>query len=344
MTTDRVVPGEWGPQQHVYLAWPDDEEEWGGALASARSEWRALVASIANGGLAVRIMVPSDDVQRGLEAELAASHCAMEQLSFYSCRYGDIWLRDTTPLLLRRGEDLHAVQPHFNGWGKKYLFPDDQHVAPWMTGLEGLPCSKLDLVVEGGALESNGAGLLLTTRSCLLDPNRNPGRSEQDITADLEASLGAKKVLWLNSGLQNDHTDGHIDTLARFVSEDTVVCMVGEQSDPNRAVLDEIHAALRQMTGLNGEQLAIHTIPSPGSILADDGTLLPASYLNFMITPTTVLVPTYGSPSDAAAVEAIGGHFPERRTTGLPARGILHGGGAFHCISKEVPLQSPATS
>jgi agmatine deiminase len=196
-----------------------------------------------------------------------------------------------------------------------------------------------DWVLEGGSVDVDGEGTLLTTRQCLLHPNRNPSMDASSIEARLREALGVDKVLWLNEGLLNDHTDGHVDTIARFAAPGVVACMEpAKDDDPNEKVLREIAGELEEMTDARGRRLEVVRIQSPGRVESDDGQILPASYLNFYIGNRAVVVPTFGSPADEAAVRAIAGLFPTRRTVGIDARAILSGGGAFHCITQQQPL------
>jgi agmatine deiminase len=192
-------------------------------------------------------------------------------------------------------------------------------------------------VLEGGSVEVDGEGTLLTTRQCLLHPNRNPSLTQAAAEGWLEEALGVQKVLWLAEGLMNDHTDGHVDTLARFVAPGVVVCMEASLDDPNAPVLEAIGRDLDRMTDAQGRKLTVVRVPSPGRILGRDGAIMPASYVNFYIGNRAVVVPTYLSPHDDDAVEAIARLFPTRLTVGIDARSILSGGGAFHCITQQQP-------
>jgi len=189
-------------------------------------------------------------------------------------------------------------------------------------------------VLEGGALDVDGEGTLLTTKQCLLDGIRNPGIDQRGYEARLAWALGVDRVVWLERGLANDHTDGHVDTLARFVAPGVVACMEpAGAGDPNHDVLREIIRDLR------AAKLEVVTVPSPGRVLDATGTVMPASYMNFYIANTTVIVPTYGVPVDDAAVEAIAKLFPTRRTIGLDGKPVVVGGGAFHCSTQQQPAR-----
>jgi agmatine deiminase len=202
------------------------------------------------------------------------------------------------------------------------------------TGARG---AAFDFVLEGGAVEVDGEGTVLTTRQCLLGGARNPGLDEAALEARLCWALGAERVVWLDRGLANDHTDGHIDTLARFVMPGVVACMEPAADDPNRDALAGIVADLGAARTAAGEKLEVVTVPSPGAVEDIAGNLMPASYMNFYIANTVVVVPTYGVATDGAAVAAIAAMFPTRRTIGVPGKPVVVGGGAFHCATQQQP-------
>lgn len=340
MTNDQGQrTAEWFPHEACWLAWPSHEKEWGPDLEAAQAEFVQLCRAISAGESGERLEILVLD-EAGKTA--AAQAIGVEGARFHIIPFGDIWLRDIGPIFRREpGGKLAAVRFDFNGWGEKYVFPGDAEVATNIIKLLDVPEFYFPVVVEGGALEFDGEGTCLTTRSCLLNPNRNPNASEAEIEAILERAFGVSKVLWLNQGLLNDHTDGHIDTLARFVAPGTVLCMAPvESDDPNQEVLAEIARDLSEFTDARGRRLEVHQIPSPGRILNDWGEVMPASYMNFYIANNSVVVPTYGSPQDDVAVAEIARFFPNRRTVGLPSKAILTGGGSFHCITQEQPLVS----
>ncbi|AGY58795.1 agmatine deiminase family protein [Gloeobacter kilaueensis] len=335
-------PAEWQPHAACWLAWPSDASLWEQKLPKAQQEFAALCRAIADPdprtgerrGEQLEILVP--DAEREQEARLA-----LEDLSarFHRIPFGDIWLRDTAPIFVVDSQDrLSTVRFAFNGWGNKYILPGDSEVSEAIASRVGLMGRRFAWILEGGSVEVDGEGTCLTTRECLLNPNRNPGLDTAAIEKGLQEALGVRRVLWLERGLLNDHTDGHIDTLVRFVAPAKVVCMEAcEPDDPNREVLEAIAEELSRFRDAQERPLEIARIPSPGRILDEDGTVMPASYVNFYIANRTVVVPTYGSPYDEEAVQKIGTLFPGRRTVGLSARAILSGGGAFHCITQQQP-------
>jgi agmatine deiminase len=207
------------------------------------------------------------------------------------------------------------------------------HVIAW-TELRG---AAFDFVLEGGAIEVDGAGTLLTTKQCLLGSSRNPTLDAPQLEARLRWALGVEHVVWLDHGLANDHTDGHIDTLARFVAPGIVVCMESASNDPNGDALDSIIRDLKAARTAANERLEIVTVPSPGAVLDASGALLPASYTNFYIANTVVVVPTYGVAADERAVRAFEELFPGRKVVGLPCKEVVVGGGGFHCTTQQQP-------
>jgi agmatine deiminase len=335
-------PGEWQAHEATFLAWPSAADLWLESLAPAQEEFVALSEIIADYDRSSKKCLGDDlyilvsDAKARRDAERSLAHLSPR---FFEIPYGDIWLRDIAPIFLvgPAGERKSAVFG-FNGWGNKYVLPHDDAVASRIAAQLPHAVRRSPFVLEGGSVEVDGEGTVLTTRQCLENPNRNPGLSTSQIERELEQGLGAKKVLWLDDGLLNDHTDGHIDTLARFVRPGVVVCMrPADDHDPNQIVLLATEGALMAMTDAAGRRLEVHTVPSPGSVRNEEGAIMPASYVNFYIANTTVVVPQYGVENDQAAVAALASLFPERRVVGASARAILGGGGAFHCITQQLP-------
>ena len=244
--------------------------------------------------------------------------------------FGDIWLRDTGPIVLGSGRNRRAQGFGFNGWGGKYDLEGDQDVGERLAASACLPFDKADWVLEGGAIDGDGSGTVVTTEQCLLNPNRNALTREQ-IEERLREDLGFERVVWLGSGLMNDHTDGHVDNLARFVAPGRVAIPTSATDDPNDAVYKDAARRLRST------KLDLVTLPSPGRVLDEDGDVIPASYINFYVGNAAVVVPQYGAPNDRAAVDVVQALFPGRVAIGLRADHILTGGGSFHCISQQVP-------
>lgn len=326
-----IQPAEWAPHRAVITAWPEHEYAWGDALSQAQDEFESFIRALCNDAdeEVWLLCFPESHGRRRL-----ADLCP--KLTFVDIPYGDTWLRDIAPVFV--GEGNRAVRFNFNGWGGKYIYPHDADVSGALAERLGLSATLMPIVTEGGALEPDGEGTYLTTRCCLINDNRNPGLTEAQAEALLGEHMGAERVIWLDAGLANDHTDGHIDNIARFVSPGEVLCMAPcGDDDPNREVLLSIERALRGSSDAAGRALTVHTLPSPGAVRDEDGELLAASYMNFYIGNRAVIVPGYDPESDAVAVSHLQRLFPSRKVLSLPARAILTGGGSFHCVTQQVP-------
>jgi len=316
---------EWAPHEAVWIGFPSDPELWLGDLKPAEREVAAFAEAIhAEGkGETVRLIAAHDGA-----AESARKLAPFAQVIVEP--FGDIWLRDTGPIVLGSGSERRACGFGFNGWGGKYDLPGDSDIGKRLALNAELPFSKGEWVLEGGAIDGDGSGIVVTTEQCLLNPNRN-ALTRAEVEDRLERELGFDRVVWLGSGLLNDHTDGHVDNLARFVAPGRVAVPAAWTDDPNEAVYED---AARRLVEAG---LDVVTLPSPGRILGEDGDVIPASYMNFYIGNVAVVVPQYGAPNDKAAVEAVQELFPDRVAIGLRADHILTGGGSFHCISQQVP-------
>jgi agmatine deiminase len=320
-----LMPPEWAPQDWLWIGFPHLAEEWPGWLEPAQEQMAAFANAVAESGQEVRLLV-RDAANEARAASLVSDKVTLERRT-----YGDIWLRDTGPLIVADGAGRSARRFGFNGWGGKYLMPGDQEIGAELACHAGLAIEASPMILEGGAVDGDGTGLVATTEQCLLNPNRNPGMDRGAIETELHRMLGYDRVLWLGDGLINDHTDGHVDNLARFVAPNRLVVPEATGADdPNAAIYED---AKRRAEAFGVD---IATIPSPGLIVRD-GTIEPASYVNFAITTNLVVVPTFGSPHDEAGVAAIAELFPDRATIGLPGDAVLAGGGGFHCASQQMP-------
>lgn len=331
-----TVPAEWAPQKAIWTAWPADAAEWNGDLTAPRADVAALVSALAAAGNRVRLLV------NGAEAEERARAALGSAAELIPARYGDIWLRDTGPIFALAPEGRVALRFRTNSWGGKYDLPDDATVGDAMAEAAGVPVRRFDFVLEGGAIDHDGAGTFLTTRQTLLNPNRN-GWTREQAEAALAAAFGARQVIWIDEGLLGDHTDGHIDNIARFVAPGRVVCQApAGADDPNAAILDAIAARLSEATDASGRKLDVVRIPGVGLYRNALGEVSPASHMNFAIANGVVAVPVYGTPTERAALAALQEVFPGRKVVGIPSRGLLGsgeaGGGSFHCITQQEPL------
>ena len=326
----RPVPAEWSPHRAIWVGFPSHAELWEADLEPAQAEAAALARALAGpGGERVRLLVC------GAAAAAAARLLCGDDVEIVQARFGDVWLRDTGPIFLTPSE---AVAFRFNGWGGKYVLEGDDEVAEQIAAAAGAVLARHDFVLEGGALDHDGEGTALTTRECLLNPNRNRGWTLAVAEDALKAAVGATKVIWLGDGLLHDHTDGHVDNLARFVAPGVVaVPLAFGEKDPNAGVYDAAAAALAGQTDAAGRSLRVVRIPSPGRVPGDDNLPVPASHMNFVIANRAVIVPTYGGAAAGWATKALADLFPGREVIGLPSRALLTGGGSFHCITQQEP-------
>lgn len=332
MTTP--VPAEWSPHRAMWVGWPSHGELWEDNLEPAQAEVEALVRALAGPGREqVKLMVGKPEALDDARARFAD----VDGVEVIDGRFGDIWLRDTGPIF--GAGSTRAAAFRFNGWGGKYDLEHDDTVATQIGEASGVPLDRNDFILEGGALDHDGEGTILTTRQCLLNANRNTGWTDETAGAALAEALGARKVLWLGDGLLNDHTDGHVDNLARFVAPGVVACPVAwGRGDPNDDVYAEVARALSEMTDAEGRKIRILPLPSPGFVGDEDEKPIPASHMNFLIANGAVIVPTYGDETAARLVcEGLKTVYPDREIIPLPSIAILTGGGSFHCISQQEP-------
>lgn len=328
MTANFRMPPEWHPQDWLWVGFPHLAEEWSGVIGRAQEQIVAFANAVADSGQHVRLVV------RDAANEMRAKTLVSAAVTLERRTYGDVWLRDTGPLVvLDEAGNRQARLFGFNGWGEKYLMPGDQEIGADLAASAGLETgAKADWILEGGALDGDGTGLVATTGQCLLNPNRNPHLSRADLEARLLRDLGYDRVLWLGDGLINDHTDGHVDNLARFVAPNRLALpRATGPDDPNAAIYADAKARAEAFG------VTVREVPSPGRV-ETDGRIEPASYMNFAITTKLVVVPTAGTAHDADGVAAIAELFPDRDVIGLPADAVLAGGGSFHCGSQQMPV------
>lgn len=325
------VPPEWTSHAAIWAGWPRLPEEWGDAFENAKNEIEVFLKTLAQ-TTPVKIACGS----RKSYTDAWMRFGETPNISLHTVLSGDIWLRDTGPVFAQGKSGLVAHQFGFNGWGGKYVMPGDDMTAGAIASAELKPRTRHDFILEGGAIDLDGEGRLLTTRQCLLNPNRNAGWTEAIAEAALREALGVTEIIWLGDGLLNDHTDGHVDNIARFIAPGVVACQrPSGADDPNTETLGEIEATLRA-TGLT-----VITLPSPGLITDEDGAPVPASHMNFLISNGHVYLPVYEDHYRNLAAETLAKAMPGYEIIPLPARHILSGGGAFHCMTQQVPEVSP---
>ena len=337
------MPAEWMPHASVWTAYPADNDEWLGHLEAVRTEFAAFVDTLSRFEL-VNLIVRDQETENHARARITS-----QNVVFHRFAHNDVWLRDCAPIFVTKDSEVGATDWEFNGWGMKFDAALDNQIPDFVASFLGTLAFKTGIVMEGGSLEVNGAGMALTTRQCLHSKFRNPTLTETDLENALRDYLGIQKVLWLENGLEGDHTDGHIDTITRFVSENTIItCVCEDQSDPNFKTMQENLERLKTFTNLAGNPFTVLELPLPknrlehtGDIARDQGLLgerLPPTYANFYIANGAVIVPTYGDPNDGRALEILKPLFPERSVIGLSSRAIINGGGSFHCVTQQQPL------
>lgn len=330
------MPAEWARQQGMWFSWPHNPDTWIDKLPAVERVLAQAVRELASGET-VHLNVLDADHEAHVRALIGES----DNVVFHHFPTNDSWCRDHGAIFITRDEDdgpLAALDWGYNAWGGKYPpFDLDNAIPGKMARALGVPCFEADIILEGGSIEVNGAGTLLTTEECLLNPNRNPGFSKAEIEDRLRSMLGVEQIVWLRGELAGDDTDGHIDNITRFVNEDTVVTIVEDDpSDANYEPLRENLDILRQVTLPDGRPLQVIPLPMPAAVF-NRGVRMPASYANFLIGNEVVLLPAYNDPNDAVAREIVQRYFPDRRVVSLDCREVIWGLGAFHCLSQQVP-------
>jgi len=331
-------PADWEPQAAVWFAWPTRDDLWAGVLPRVREQLATLYVLAAR-FQPVGVLCP-ESAQADLQALMAQAGDA-SGVTLYNYQTDDVWCRDYGPLFLLNedGTEVCITDWTYNAWGNKYPLQQRDNNAPaWIADQVGVRRFVFDTVLEGGAIESNGAGQLLTTELVLLNLNRNGEMRKQQIEARLAAGLGINEVLWLHDGLVGDDTDGHIDNLARFFKDDGILmASVTDTEDDNFAALSENTRRIQAFRTPTGQPYATVSLPLPEPIYLD-GTRLAASYMNYLVLNGAVLVPTYGQPRrDAEALEIIADCYPSREVVGFDCRDIVREGGAIHCMSQHQP-------
>lgn len=332
------MPAEWEPHAAVWLAWPHDPTSFP-HLDQAEVAFAEFVSEI-HSSERVELLVRDAAMRQRAIQLLEARGADLHQVNFHSTDYADIWFRDYGPIFVVNNEarQLAITKWIFNAWGNKYFdLLKDNHVPYFMNQSLALPMFEPGIVLEGGSIDVNGKGTLLTTEQCLLNENRHTGLYKEEIEKYLRNYLGATHCIWLEAGIEGDDTDGHIDDVARFVNPTTVVCATQpDRDDPDHEVLETNYQVLRQAADQDGRPLDVIPLPMPGWMDDDQGRL-PASYANFYIGNTKVLVPTFGVENDAKALDVIQSVFPSRRVVGINALGLVTGLGTFHCMSQQQP-------
>lgn len=335
------MPAEWERHTATWLSWPHNLNSWPDAFDPIPDVWVEMVRALAPREQ-VHILVNDDESRDAAAERIRRRGVSLGNVYFHCFRTNDAWMRDHGPTFIvgktSSGSELAGVDWIYNSWGGKYPpWDDDARVARQVCDLLGVRRFEPGIVLEGGSIEVNGCGTVMTTESCLLNPNRNPHLSRADLERYLCDYLGVRKVLWLGDGIVGDDTDGHIDDLARFTDPTTVVTVVeADPSDDNYAPLRDNLERLGTMTDQDGDALRVVTLPMPAPVVRD-GHRMPASYANFYIANGVVLVPVFGDPQDEVALATLRELFPGREVVGIYARELVWGLGAFHCVTQQQP-------
>ena len=331
------MPAEWSRHGAVWLAWPHDPSTFISGVEKVEETF-AKIIELLHKDECVNLFVKDDSMKQRVSELLRSRKVDLNRIRFFEFDYADVWFRDYGPIFVKHGRDLAMVHWTFNSWGEKYeeLLKDAQ-IPHEINSVMNLRCFEPGIVLEGGSIDVNGKGTLLTTEQCLLNKNRNACLRKDEIEKFLKDYLGVTNIIWLKSGIAGDDTDGHVDDLARFVNPTTVVCGYEEDEDENSEALRRNYELLCQSTDQDGKKLKVVKLPMPGKV-AYDGKRLPASYTNFYIGNRTVLVPTFECENDKAAVSILQKLFPRRKVVGVNCMDLICGFGAIHCISQQQPV------
>ena len=343
---DKVrLPAEWEKHKSTILCWPHQKEDWPGKFMPIPWVYVEIIKNIVPGEL-VRIIVQSKNDELKVKKYLERAHVDLKNIQFIITTTDRGWMRDSSPAFVKSGKEVKAVKFTFNGWAKYDNCKLDKFIPRTLaekTGLELVEAkyNNKGVILEGGAIDSNGQGTLLTTEECLLDEKvqtRNPGFTKQDYEKVFKEYLGIKNIIWLGKGIAGDDTHGHVDDLCRFVNKNTVVlCREKNSRDENYKSLEENFERLQDAELADGSKLNVVELPLPKPLLFEE-LRLPASYANFYISNNTVLVPTFNDSNDRVALNIIKDFFPEREVVGIHAVDLVWGLGTIHCLSHEEPI------
>ncbi|MBV9463862.1 MAG: agmatine deiminase family protein [Verrucomicrobiae bacterium] len=337
------MPAEWEPHEATWISWPHKEASWPGKFEPVGPVMAEIVSLLAEGE-SVFINVVDGAMEEQVRALLAARRVDPKRVRFFRIPTNDAWVRDHGPMFVvrdaagKRERERAIIDWGYNAWGNKYPpFDLDDVVPQKIAGEFGLEWFEPGIVMEGGSIDLNGKGTLLTSEACLLNPNRNPHLAKPEIERYLRDFLGVRHILWVGDGIVGDDTDGHIDDLSRFVDASTIVTAIEEDpQDENHAILQENLKRLEAMKDQDGRRFRIVTMPMPGPVLYEDQRL-PASYANFYVANARVLVPTYRHANDARAIEILQKCFPDRKVVGVDCTDLIWGLGAIHCLTQQMP-------
>ena len=339
------MPAEWERHDAIWLSWPHDPLTFPDCVERVENTYVKIIKEI-HESEKVNLFVKNQAMKEKVVGMLQTVGVDFAKLRFFLFDYADVWFRDYGPtFIINNHQELAMVNWIFNAWGDKYdELLKDKYIPQVINKTLQLPCFKPPLVMEGGSFDVNGKGTLLTTEQCLLNTNRNPNLTRSDIEKYLKEHLGITHFIWLKNGICGDDTDGHIDDLARFVNPTTIVCAYEDNpEDQNYEALKGNYEILKTSTDQNGNQLNIIKLPMPGNIIGDE-CMLPASYTNFYIGNTKVLMPTFNHKNDSTALSILQELFPDRKVIGIDCTDLVNGYGTIHCISQQQPSTQEKTN
>ncbi|MFW2439549.1 MAG: agmatine deiminase family protein [Arenicellales bacterium] len=333
------LPAEWEQQTCVLISWPTKATDWCENLADAEATYIELTKCICLSSHACICCYDSDTRQQ-VQHYCKKAGISPERVKLFNIPYDDTWIRDYGPISLLRGNEIVWLNFEFNAWGDKYPHSQDNQLTP-LLHQQFSPqrtLEQIDFVLEGGSIECDGKGTLLTTSKCLLDPARNPGQSKRQIEGSLKSSLGIRRILWLDSGhIEGDDTDAHIDTLARFCSTDTITyvqCI--DPTDSHFESLSSMEQQLKSFTQTNDQPYKLIPLPLPSPCFNQQGVRLPATYANFLILNGNVLLPVYDVETDTLALTQLQKCFPDHTIIPVQCRSLIEQFGSLHCITMQV--------
>ena len=336
------IPAEWDPQEGVWLSWPTNQNTWRERWVAVKNKFAEITLKLSQFESVFINCVESE--RPGVEKLLAevekSAGLTGGDLQFFNHRTNDVWVRDYGPIYLRHAQSgaLALTDWDYNGWGEKYPYKLDNLIPSLIENASGLPCFNQLLVLEGGSIETNGVGDILVTRDCLLNSNRNPKYTSEEISQVLRVALGVEKIHWLDGCIEGDDTDGHIDNLVRFFKPNGVLMATTDHSDvENHEMLARLNRQCSELETTNGDRLEVVALPLPEPIY-QKGKRLPMCYLNFFIANRALLFPVFGQPeSDTRAGEILTSSFPGREIIPIDCQDLIHEGGALHCLTQQVP-------
>lgn len=339
------MPPEWHPHSGTQLHWPANRETWPGMRLERVERVYLDIIETLHKFEPVHLFVPDEGYKEKVMSFLSTRSVDFNRITFHIHPINDVWARDCGPIFIRRkengNEDFAITDWQYNAWGGKYPpFEDDNKLPKYVADKYGITRFDPEMVLEGGSIEVNGEGVLMTTESVLLNPNRNPDLSKKEIEKRLKAYLGVRKIIWLKNGLAGDDTDGHVDDLSRFLDPGTILTMVvDDPSDVNYEALQKNLEILKQVRDIHGNLFTIETLPLPKTKIegttVDGSEYVPASYANFYIANGAVLVPLCDDRYDEQALDLFNIYFPDREIIGIPCADLVWGQGSIHCISQQ---------